>query len=829
VKKLNKKIPLLIILLLIFLPVFLIIPQLQNNLVSADIDEVIEDNNFSDIDTLVLEDDFEERYYNNIYSQYENASMELTPSSYTLRPNAVGTHNQLQTAGETTAWECLDEVISDEDATWVGSTSLIVEQTATVDITDIGEVGTIKNVTIYFNAKKTINDGYYYLTIRTTDGSLFNTSIPINFAWTTYEVVYLTNPQTSLDWTSDDIDNLELGGSTMKYDTYSARFSQVYCIVHVEPEVELSSTTTHKKQERSYYRAYGGLYSYLHNVSRNYTQYDIVIKHNSSIIINFVSLSIFPKGLTFFLYFNCFYNISLFIGTEEYVLRTHDYSIDDWKWVSIRLNRREYLITDTNADFYIKIYPIENNNTHDLFHMDNLKVKYTDPEPVIDFDTYCQGGEEYEDYAIINATSSSFYASSSGVNDPDGWLDGDSKGWFYNTSSNGVFTRGIKIGNLWTLRDYTLEIDNFWHYTEINFTIDKDYYIYDEVHFHTTISNGYQIRLSHRSKVYADDILIYEHYEYEWQDESFYDDYFELTYILNFVQLNDKSMQLHWSFKNALGNSTDYRPLIFEINNGDVESGLMVAQYKSSTLHKTEGAYDTNPIIYQKVSRDIHNSPIDSLTDIIDTYSGIGSFFRQIWDKILASFQDPEIPRMYNIWLATLESQAYYQALIDQMGEMIENIDNPDWVDTFFDDIQEIQDTYAEGLVGSWRDMFGNDDISGLENNFMSRWGSRIADRTRGGDGIFSKLFGSIFGEDVSLIPKLIWQFFLNLKAWAVIGFVMFIIMFMKMLMKRDYAGVKGVISMSISVILFIVRLVQWLISFIIRILTMIGGFIPFT
>jgi len=200
------------LLLFMVLPLFILTPFSPNQFVSAD------------IDTVTLEDDFEEKYYNNIYSQYENATITVPQNSFTLRPNALGTHNQLQTAGDDPAWRCIDDVSPDDDDTWVGSTSLIVEQTATANIEDLGSVsGTIQNVTIYFHAKKTINDGYYYLTIRTSDGNLYNTSIPINNAWITYEVVYLLNPSTSTNWTWSDIDDLELGGSTMKLDTYSAQ------------------------------------------------------------------------------------------------------------------------------------------------------------------------------------------------------------------------------------------------------------------------------------------------------------------------------------------------------------------------------------------------------------------------------------------------------------------------------------------------------------------------------------------------------------------------------------------------------------------------------
>jgi len=822
----NRKIPSLIILLLIFFPVFLIIPQLQNNLVSADIDEVIDDNNFSDIDTLTLEDDFEEKYYNNIYSQYENATVTIPPSSYTLRPNAVGTHSQLQTAGDDPAWKCIDDVSPDGDDTWVGATSLIVEQTATVNIEDLGSVsGTIQNVTIYFHAKKTINDGYYYLTIRTTDGSLYNTSIPITFGWITYEVTYLLNPSTSVNWTWSDIDSLELGGSTMKLDTYSARLSQVYCIVYNEPEVELGSTTTYKKQDRSYYRAYGGLYSYFHNVSRNYTDYDIVIKHNSSIIINFVSLNIFPQALTFFLYFNCYYNISLFIGTEEYVLKTHDYSTDDWKWVSIRLNRREYLITDLDVDFYLKIYPIENNNTYDIFHMDNLKVKYTDPEQVINYFSECYGGEGYDDWVLINDTSSSFYASGTGEN-PAGWLeDGTSDGWDYRTYSNKIMSRGMKIHTSWTLRDWT--DDNYLYiFTDMVFTIDKEYHLYERIIFsskHPSFPPEESL-VTRLVRLYTDDVLTYEMSNHTVFIDDIFDEYYDLTHTIELSQLNEHTMQYASSFANLYTNQTDWRPLIFNINE-EIQSGLNIMDYGQRVRYTADGSASTNPIIQQKTIVDIHNTPISDFT-IPDIEGG---FFRNIWDRLM--YYMGEATGLEGLMWQYLNMQRAYEDLaIDMMNDMVEGIDNPDWIEEYQDDIQDIQDDWADGIVTSWRKLFADNDYEGLGNKFQGRWGNFFLGGLRGERAsIFSVLFGGLVGEDVQFIPKFFFMLWENARAFFMIGIVIGIIIFMRALLRGEMGKVKGYISAFISFVIFAFRIAQWFINLIIRVITMIAGFIPFT
>jgi len=778
------------LLLFMVLPLFILTPFSPNQFVSAD------------IDTVTLEDDFEEKYYNNIYSQYENATITVPQNSFTLRPNALGTHNQLQTAGDDPAWRCIDDVSPDDDDTWVGSTSLIVEQTATANIEDLGSVsGTIQNVTIYFHAKKTINDGYYYLTIRTSDGNLYNTSIPINNAWITYEVV--------------------LGGSTMKLDTYSARLSQVYCIVYTDPDAELGSTTTYKKQDTSYYRAFGGLYSYFHNVSRNYTSFGEIIKHNSSIIIDFMTLNIFPQALVFFLYFNCFYNISLFIGTEEYVLKTHNYSIEDWKYIDIRLERKDYLITDINADFYIKIYPIENNNTHDVFYMDNLKVRYTDPEQAIDYSHRCVVGEQYDDYVSINATSSSFYAKGTGVN-PAGWLDYyTTQAWRYETHSNTIMSRGMKLNNFWTLYDYE-PVNDFFVDTEINMTIDKEYYIYDSLHFIATGSAG-KVSVSRQLYLYIDNNLILYMYNQSIIDKGFPNDYYELSHIIELNQLNEHTMQYASSFSNFYTNITDWRPLIFSINE-DIQFGLNIMSYTQMTHYTVDVESASNPTIFQKTIVDIHNSPISDFT-IPDIEGG---FFRSIWERLLYYIgRSTGIEGL--LWQQLNLERAYNELMIDMINDLIEGVDNPNWLEDYYQDIQDIQDTYAGGIVSTWRNLFSNDDYSGLETRFDNRWGGLFRKATQGEESFFTRMFGRIFGENIGFIPQLIWSFFGNFINWIVIFFVMFLVMFMKAIMKRDYDRVKGIIGGSISVILFIVQVVKWFIGFIIRILTMIGGFIPFT
>jgi len=796
------------------LQLFMAIPFLPNQLVSAD------------IDTWTLEDDFEERYYNNIYSQYENATATIDQSSTTFRPNAVGTYSELEDYGDTPNWECVDDVSPDDDTTYVATTSTVAVQRDTYNVPDhTTETQTIINVTFYVRAKKTGAGSDAYLIVYDNGLKIYQ-SIPINFAWNTYSYGYTLNPSDTEAWEWDDIDTLEIG-IEMEYDGGHPRCTQVYMVVYHETDVSVSSTTTYKKQETSYYRAYGGLYSYLHNVTQNYTQHDILITHNSSIIINFLTLNIFPQALVFFLYFNCFYNISLFIGTEEYVLKTHDYSINDWKYIDIRLNRRDYLITDLNADFYIKIYPIENNNTHDVFYMDNLKVRYTDPEQAIDYNHNCVVGDQYNNFVSINATTSSFYAEGTGVN-PNGWLDYyTTQAWRYETSSNAVISRGMKLANLWTLNQYD-SVNDFLVYTKINMTIDKEYYLYEILHFIATGSAG-KVSIGRQLFLYIDNALTYEMYNQTIMDKGFIYNYYELNYIIDLAQLNEKTMRYHSAFNNLYTNQTDWKPLFFPINE-EIQSGLNVLQYEQLTHYTVDVESYSDPIIFQKVSREIHNTPLDDMMDVIDTTTGIGRLFRDIWDKMAVYFEMYLNGSAYAyIWQNDARNLELIEVLIERLTNLEEYIDDPNWIEEFWDDIQNIQDTYADGIVTTWRNLFGDNDFSGLESRFDERWGGLVSRGAKGGDSIFTRLFGRIFGEDVGLIPQLIFEFFNNFKNWIVIFFVMYIIMVMRSIMKRDYDKVRSEIGTFVSIIVFIVKLVQWLIGFVIRILTMIGGFIPFT
>ena len=796
------------------LQLVMVIPFLPSQFVSAD------------IDTLTLEDDFEEKYYNNIYSQYENASIVYDFSNSqntTLRPNGVGTFSNLNIFGDTPAWRCVDEDPTDENTTRVYPNNDITEYDTYQAADHTTEVEDITNVRIYVRAFEYGGQTDFIRTvIRVSSINYYGSSTPIINSYQDYYTDYLLNPEDNEVWEWSDIDAIEIG-IEMTNDDLSPRCTQVYIVVYYETGTEIGSTTTYKQQDTSYYRAYGGLYSYFHNVSRNHTEYEVTVKHNSSIIINFVTLNIFPQAMSFFIYFNCYYNISLFIGEEEHVLLTHDYSIDDWKYIGIRLNRRDYLITDLNADFYLKIYPIENNNTHDVFYMDNLKVKYTDPEPVINYRSWCHGGEEYNDWVLINDTTSSFYAITTDEH-PAGWLeDGTSDKWAYRTASNRILSRGMTLYNAWTLHDW--EVDNtLVIFTDINFTTDREYYISDVTYFFNNVGNGLS-QVNRILRLFIDNVNVYDvgNFSFISDSSSFLGEYYELSHKVELVQINEHTMQYASSFANLFTNITDWRPMIFPINE-DIQVGFNIMRYTQQTQYVAGGSASTNPIIFQKTLVDIHNTPISDLT-IPDIEGG---FFRNIWN-ILMDYIGEYTGLKGLIWQWEQLERAYQEAMIDVLNDIVEGIDTANWLDDFYNDIQDIQDTYADGIVSTWRNLFNQDDMDGLSDRFDLRWGSRFERAARGETSIFTKIIGRIFGEDVGIIPQLIWQFFINFKNWAVIGFVMFIVMFMKALMKRDYDRVKGIVSGSISVIMFIVKMIQWIIGFVIKILTMIGGFIPFT
>lgn len=132
----------------------------------------------------------------------------------TLRPNGSGFYTQMNNQGScTNNWECVDEEISDDDASRVNG---IIFSTRT-DLYNFEDhsvgTGTIDSVKVYIR----VDNGFIIETARTclrtynTDyyGAIINLGLFSN--WDNYSTTYTLNPSTSSPWQWSEIDNLQAG------------------------------------------------------------------------------------------------------------------------------------------------------------------------------------------------------------------------------------------------------------------------------------------------------------------------------------------------------------------------------------------------------------------------------------------------------------------------------------------------------------------------------------------------------------------------------------------------------------------------------------------
>jgi len=160
----------------------------------------------------------------------------------TLRPNAAGDVTQL-TPLSGTNFSNVDEVEADEDTTYV------VNQTDATDKYDLYNLpahsvgsGTINFIKVYIRVRcLTYNDYGYSRTKIKTGGTEYNgVSAYLINSYVTRNTQYSINPKTTVAWTWDDIDALQIGVRLDK-DTYDARCTQVYVEVDYTPAAGLQS------------------------------------------------------------------------------------------------------------------------------------------------------------------------------------------------------------------------------------------------------------------------------------------------------------------------------------------------------------------------------------------------------------------------------------------------------------------------------------------------------------------------------------------------------------------------------------------------------------
>lgn len=133
----------------------------------------------------------------------------------TLYPDGIGTSSDLTASGCASNWECVDEAISDGDATYVvGSGNSFNTDLYSVSDNSAGS-GTIDSLKIYITCNSGGGGSKGKIVIR-TGGTNYESGeflLSVISSYTEFSIVYVDNPNTSFDWTWPEIDNLEIGVS----------------------------------------------------------------------------------------------------------------------------------------------------------------------------------------------------------------------------------------------------------------------------------------------------------------------------------------------------------------------------------------------------------------------------------------------------------------------------------------------------------------------------------------------------------------------------------------------------------------------------------------
>jgi len=160
----------------------------------------------------------------------------LTPPTTdieTLRPTAAGDETNISSQNPATGahWDKVDETTSDDDSTYVYTSSSGWEE----DLYNIADhsagSGTITSVKVYMvcraDASPTQTSTYVHIK---TGGTEYNGSQEtVTTSYATYSYQWNTNPQTLDDWTWDEIDALQIGvGLRQPTSGQETRCTQVY-------------------------------------------------------------------------------------------------------------------------------------------------------------------------------------------------------------------------------------------------------------------------------------------------------------------------------------------------------------------------------------------------------------------------------------------------------------------------------------------------------------------------------------------------------------------------------------------------------------------------
>jgi prepilin-type N-terminal cleavage/methylation domain-containing protein len=150
-----------------------------------------------------------------------------------IRPTGAGSITNIpQSTGCGSHWQCVDEVTSDDDASYITrnsnswSTDVFALENPTHDSCPVA------TVTIYCRAKKDNTQGDVRPTVYVSGTEYNGTQQAITTSWADYSHSWTTNPATGTAWTWSEIDNLQAGVRIRgQSSTHKAHCTQVWVVV----------------------------------------------------------------------------------------------------------------------------------------------------------------------------------------------------------------------------------------------------------------------------------------------------------------------------------------------------------------------------------------------------------------------------------------------------------------------------------------------------------------------------------------------------------------------------------------------------------------------
>lgn len=166
-----------------------------------------------------------------------------------FRPNATGIRNDSTPYGSGNRWDNVDDITSDEDATYndlTGDSGGSMNKADLFAIPDTILTGTIDDVTVFCRARAYLN-GSPILFCGFYAGSTqywYNVGY-VGYSYTTLSKTLGTNPYTGVAWTFTDVNSLQIGsGYQGNAGQGHMRVTQVYAVVNyhttVSPEVRMT-------------------------------------------------------------------------------------------------------------------------------------------------------------------------------------------------------------------------------------------------------------------------------------------------------------------------------------------------------------------------------------------------------------------------------------------------------------------------------------------------------------------------------------------------------------------------------------------------------------